>query len=487
MPTQDNLAEQFLFADNDLHPSVLQDTLHSLIKPGLDWADLYLQHAHQETWGMEDRRVKRAAFTIDRGLSVRLVSGEQTGFAYTDVIDAAHLKKTTAMASQLFDHIPHLEGDLKKTIRIAKKGGKPSLYPYDNPLSCWPDQKKIALLQDIDKMARAMDQRITRVNASLSSSYHVIGMVHLGGEWIVDRRPMIFLHISVIAEEGGEIRRGFSGCGARDSYAYLTDEDRVASCVKRAVSQAIVNLRSVPTPGGTMPVVLGPGWPGGVLLHEAIGHGLEGDFNRKGTSTFSGRIGERVASTDCTIVDDGQIAGRRGSLNWDDEGTPTERTILVEKGILKGYMHDQMNARLMKQKPTGNGRRESYAHLPMPRMTNTILLAGEDTPESIIASVDHGLYVADMSGGQVDITSGQFVFSASEAYLIEKGKLKQPVKDATLIGNGPDVLTKIVKVGTDLALDRGIGNCVKDGQSLAVGVGLPTVLVRALVVGGTQV
>ncbi len=474
------IAQQSLLSSSDIDLGQLQRVLTSLWKPGVNIADIYLQNTYQETWGIEDQLLKSGSFEIDRGLSVRVVMGEKTGFAYNDSIDLESLHNSAAMASQIID-----SKQAGKACQLQGKAIANPLYSEQNPLKAFNDRKKIDLLKQIDRVARAQDKRVIRVNAQLSASYDIVAIANLTGLWIADVRPLVSVHVTVIAEDKGRIERGFSGCGARADYQYLIDENRGINCAERAVRQALLNLEAIAAPAGVMPVILGPGWPG-VLLHEAIGHGLEGDFNRKGSSAFSGRIGQHVATSACTIVDDGQLDGRRGSLSIDDEGTVTQRTVLVENGILKAYMHDRLNADLMNHIPTGNGRRESYACLPMPRMTNTFMLPGQCTQEEIIASVDRGLYVADMSGGQVDITSGQFVFSTSEAYLVEKGRIIHPVKDATLIGHGPDVLTKIALVGNDLQLDLGIGVCGKDGQMVPVGVGQPSLLIKELVVGGTQ-
>ncbi|NNC97601.1 MAG: metalloprotease TldD, partial [Gammaproteobacteria bacterium] len=352
------------------------------------------------------------------------------------------------------------------------------------PLDSLSDDDKVALLQKIDQLARAKDSRVQQVNATLAGSYEVVMVNNAAGEWVVDVRPLIRCNVSVIVEQNGRRESGYAGGGGRYSYTDLIDQNLPQEFVDKAVHQALVNLESIPAPAGSMTVVLGNGWPG-VLLHEAIGHGLEGDFNRKGSSAFSGRVGEQVASSLCTIVDDGTIQGRRGSLSMDDEGQQTQCTTLIENGILKGYMQDRMNARLMDVAPTGNGRRESYAHLPMPRMTNTYMLAGESDPQEIIESVKDGIYAVNFGGGQVDITSGKFVFSANEAYLIENGKVTAPVKGATLIGNGPDALTRVSMVGNDLELDTGVGVCGKEGQSVPVGVGQPTLKIDGLTVGGT--
>ncbi|MDH5229230.1 MAG: metalloprotease TldD [Gammaproteobacteria bacterium] len=464
-----------------LQESDLNQTLAKIMSPGgVDDADLYFQHTHYESWSLEDGRVKDGSFGIESGVGVRAVNGEKTGFAYSDDISLAALEKSA------------------QTVRaIARQGQSQSvqawtgmqtghqLYQALDPLGSLSQEQKIALLESVDVEARKQDPRIKQVMVSMASSRDVILVAAADGTLAADVRPLVRLSVSVVAEQNGRREQGSSGGGGRTEYDFFLNQDRGLEYAREAVRQALLNLEAVDAPAGNMKVVLGSGWPG-VLLHEAIGHGLEGDFNRKGSSAFSGRIGEKVASPICTVVDDGTLSGRRGSLNIDDEGTPTQVTTLIENGILKNYMQDKLNARLMGMKPTGNGRRESYAHLPLPRMTNTYMLAGEHDPEEIIASVDKGIYAANFGGGQVDITSGKFVFSASEAYLIENGKITQPVRGATLIGNGPDVLTRVSMVGSDMNLDKGVGTCGKDGQSVPVGVGQPTLKVDGLTVGGTS-
>lgn len=460
-------------SQNDLH-RVLDNVLagHSV-----DAADLYLQNSVYESWVLEDSIVKSGTFSAHRGVGIRAISGEKTGFAYSDDIvlpaltEAAYAARSIARTGQ--------SGKIKAWHKMASQ----NLYPAMSPLPSLNELQKIEILKQIDALARQRDPRITQVIASLSGSYEVVLIACSDGTYAADVRPLVRLSVQVIAEHNGEREVGVSGGGGRSDYLYFTPE-LIQQYVNHAVDQALLNLQAIPAPAGTMPVVLGAGWPG-VLLHEAVGHGLEGDFNRKGSSAFSGRLGERVASPLCTIVDDGTLAGRRGSLNIDDEGTPTQKTVLIDRGILTGYMQDKLNAKLMGMQATGNGRRESYSHLPMPRMTNTYMLAGEHDPQDIIASVEKGIYAVNFAGGQVDITSGKFVFSASEAYLIENGKVTAPIKGATLIGNGPDVLTRVSMVGNDLALDSGIGVCGKEGQSVPVGVGQPTLKVDALTVGGT--
>ena len=409
---------------------------------------------------------------------MRAVSGEKTGFAYSDEIVLPALAQSARAARA----IAHGSGGGKIQAWRARKSH--DLYASVDPLASLSEQQRISLLESVDTFARALDPRVKEVNVGLSGEYTRVMMVASDGTFSADVRPLVRLNVSVIVEQNGRREQAGAGGGGRYDYGYFQEQDRACGYAREAVRRALVNLESGEAPAGAMTVVLGPGWPG-VLLHEAIGHGLEGDFNRKGSSAFAGRMGEVVASSLCTVVDDGTLPNRRGSLNVDDEGVPTQRTVLIEDGVLAGYLQDKLNARLMGVAPTGNGRRESYAHLPMPRMTNTYMLPGPHTPEEIIASVDRGLYAVNFGGGQVDITSGKFVFSASEAYLIEKGKVTRPVKGATLIGNGPDILTRVSMVGDDLALDEGVGTCGKEGQSVPVGVGQPTLRVDELTVGGT--
>jgi len=471
------LAQQALLAPTGLTTSDLEATLDKLMKPGVDSADLYFQSQRREGWSLEDGIVKVGSHSIDRGVGLRAIAGDKTGFAYSDDIQLASLTRAAGAAAAIAR-----QGD--QHVRAAWRTGMTrALYPAIDPLSSASDEQKVALLQAADRRARELDPRVQQVMASLSAAHEVILVCASDGTLAADIRPLIRMNVSVLVEENGRREQGFSGGGGRHGYDYFMGSDLTDAYVDEAVRQALVNLEAVPAPAGEMTVVLGPGWPG-VLLHEAIGHGLEGDFNRKGTSAFSGRIGEKVASDQCTVVDDGTMPGRRGSLNIDDEGVPTQQTTLIENGVLTGYMQDKMNSGLMGMKPTGNGRRESYAHLPLPRMTNTYMLAGEFDPQEIIASVDKGIYARNFAGGQVDITSGKFVFSASESYLIENGKLGAPVKDATLIGDGPSVLQHVSMVGNDLELDTGIGVCGKEGQSVPVGVGQPTLKIDSLTVGG---
>lgn len=472
-------ARQQLLAPAGLGEEDLQRALSCLLGHAVDSGDLYFQLRRAESWSLEDSQVKQANHTVRQGVGVRAVSGEKTGFAYSDeIVSPALLEAATAARA------------------IAQRGGngqlqvwranRPAAYyePLD-PLETLSAEAKIHLLEQVDAEARRQDPRVIQVIVSLAGTQDTLLIASSDGALAGDVRPLVRLNVTVIVEQQGRREHGSSGGGGRVAYGWFLESDRALWHAREAVRLALVNLEAVPAPAGTLTVVLGPGWPG-ILLHEAVGHGLEGDFNRKGTSAFSGRIGERVASTLCTVVDDGTLASRRGSLNIDDEGTPTQCTTLIERGVLKGYLQDKLNARLMKTVSTGNGRRESYAHLPLPRMTNTYLLAGESDPAEIIASVGQGLYAVNFGGGQVDITSGKFVFSASEAYRIENGRVTRPVKGATLIGNGPDVLTQVSMVGNDLKLDAGVGTCGKDGQSVPVGVGQPTLKVNALTVGGTQ-
>lgn len=473
------LAKNILFKPSALEEIQVQRVLESLLGPHIDAADLYFQSGYYESWYLEDSEVKSGTYSIDRGVGIRAVSGEKTGYAYCDDIILPAIERA-AHAARSIAHGP------QSKIQAIKTQPKPIAYYADmNPIDSMSKHEKIALLQTIDKEARRCDSRVIQVNASLSASYEVILIMNMHGQMIPDVRPLVSIHVSVIVEDKGRRESGRSGGGARVDYTYFNQNEHALHYAREAVREAILNLDAVDAPAGMMPVVLGPGWPG-VLLHEAVGHGLEGDFNRKGLSAFSGRIGEKVAASGITVVDNGTLENRRGSLSVDDEGTLTQNTILIEDGILVNYMQDHLNAKLMNMRSTGNCRRESYAHVPMPRMTNTYMLAGQDDPEDIIRSVQSGLYAVNFGGGQVDITSGQFVFTASEAYLIENGKITQPVKGATLIGNGPEVMHNITMVGHDLRLDLGVGVCGKEGQSIPVGVGQPTLKISALTVGGTR-
>jgi len=456
----------------------LSRALGSIMTRDIDTADLYFQISRQESWTVEDGFIKTGSFNLDQGVGVRAVSGEKTGFAYSDELILPALQHAADAARAI-----SRQGQTN-AVQAWSRSERQDLYSSLDPIVSINDEQKTTLIGDIESKTRQLDKRIEQVIISLSSSQDLVLIAASDGTLAADIRPLVRLNISVIIEESGRREQGYAGGGARADLNYFLNGDLPMEYAREAVRQAVVQLEAVPAPAGMMSVVLGAGWPG-ILLHEAVGHGLEGDFNRKGTSAFSGRVGDQVASKLCTIVDDGTIANRRGSLAIDDEGTPGQYNVLVEDGILRGYMQDKLNARLMGVDPTGNGRRESFAHIPMPRMTNTYMLAGEHDPDEIIASVDKGIYAPNFSGGQVDITSGKFVFSASEAYLIEKGKLTAPVKGAMLIGDGPDVLGQISMVGSDLKLDSGVGTCGKEGQSVPVGVGQPTLKIDELTVGGT--
>jgi len=475
------IAQQSLWHPTGLVEQDISQTLGKIMTSGVDYADLYFQYSRHESWALDEGTVKSGNYGIDQGVGVRAIAGEKTGFAYSDEITgSALLEAAKAARSVALTH--------RDSGAIAVRNSKElvPLYQPIDPLDSLPDKDKVELLKQAEQIARGVDARVKQVMVSLAAVQDTILIARADGLLGADVRPLVRMNVSVIVEQNGRREQGSMGGGGRFGMTYFTEQDRAGEYAREAVRQALVNLEARDAPAGEMTVVLGPGWPG-ILLHEAIGHGLEGDFNRKGTSAFSGRIGEKVASEHCTVVDDGTIPNRRGSLTMDDEGEPSQNTVLIENGVLKGYMQDQMNARLMGMQPTGNGRRESYAHLPMPRMTNTYMLAGDNDPGEIIASVDKGLYAVNFGGGQVDITSGKFVFSASEAYLIENGKATHPVKGATLIGNGPEVLTRVSMVGNDLELDTGVGVCGKDGQSVPVGVGQPTMRIDGLTVGGVSV
>jgi TldD protein len=470
-------AESTLLAPYDLEASKLAAVFRAIRTHDVDYADLYFQYLRTEGWSLEEGIVKAGSFNIDQGVGVRAVSGEKTAFAYSDEISLPALQDAAAATRA----IARAGGNTR--VPAVKRGAGRRLYEGLDPTQSLADADKVRLLERLERIARARDPRVVQVMASLASTYEVVLVARSDGLMAADVRPLVRLSLQVIAEQDGRREQGSAGGGGRTGYDWFTEE-RLHDFATRAVDQALVNLESRPAPAGTMTVVLGPGWPG-VLLHEAVGHGLEGDFNRKGSSAFSGRIGQRVASRGVTVVDDGTLHGRRGSLNIDDEGNPTQCTTLIEDGILRGYIQDAMNARLMKMPVTGNGRRESYAHNVMPRMTNTYMLNGDSDPREIVESVERGLYAVNFGGGQVDITSGKFVFSASEAYMIENGKVTYPVKGATLIGNGPDALTRVSMIGNDMALDTGVGTCGKEGQSVPVGVGQPTLRIDGLTVGGT--
>ncbi|HHQ41572.1 MAG TPA: metalloprotease TldD [Chromatiales bacterium] len=473
------LARERILAPGGLGEAELERALGTLLGHAVDGGDLYFQLSRSESWVLEDGRIREGTHHVEQGVGVRAIAGERTGFAYSDEIVLPALLE----ASRAARAIARGGGEGRVQAWRARRGH--ALYPPLDPLETLPVEEKVALLARVDAEARRQDPRVSQVIATLAGVHEVVLVAASDGTLAADVRPLVRLSVTVIVEHKGRREQGTAGGGGRFGYGWFLEEERALGFAREAVRQALVNLEAVEAPAGEMVVVLGPGWPG-VLLHEAVGHGLEGDFNRKGTSAFSGRIGERVASPLCTVVDDGTLPGRRGSLAIDDEGTPTGRTVLIEDGILRGYMQDRLNARLMGARPTGNGRRESYAHQPMPRMTNTFMLAGPHDPEEIIRSVDRGLYAVNFGGGQVDITSGKFVFSASEAYLIEGGRVTRPVKGATLIGSGPEVLQRVTMVGNDLRLDDGVGTCGKDGQSVPVGVGQPTLRVDGLTVGGTQ-
>jgi TldD protein len=481
-PTLERLAtaESLLLGPYGLTERHLAAALATIAEHRIDDADLYFQSTRHEGWSLEEGIVKSGSFSIDQGVGVRAVAGEKTAFAYSDdiseaaLLDAARTVRTIAAAGQS---------------RRVKVGAAPQvaagrvLYGPTDPIGTLDSTQKVALLEKVEKLARGKDPRIVQVMAGLAAEHDVVMVARADGTRAADVRPLVRLSVTVIAEQNGRRELGSGGGGGRFGLGYFTDR-MIEQYVEQAVNAALTNLESRPAPAGEMTVVLGPGWPG-ILLHEAIGHGLEGDFNRKGSSAFSGRVGQRVAAKGVTVLDDGTLPDRRGSLNVDDEGQTTQRTVLIEDGILKGYIQDALNARLMKVKPTGNGRRESYAHVPMPRMTNTYMLSGDRSRDEIVASIDRGLYATNFGGGQVDITSGKFVFSASEAFWVEKGKIQYPVKGATLIGSGPECLRRVSMIGNDMALDSGVGTCGKEGQSVPVGVGQPTLRIDGLTVGGT--
>ena len=456
----------------------LSTTLGGLMRGGVDYADLYFQVTRQESWSLEDGIIREGSFSLDQGVGVRANSGEKTGFAYSDELVLPALESAAGAARAI------ARQGQEKSLQAWRRSNASILYPMSDPTTSIDDDQKTRLLLDLDAATRKLDSRIEQVMISLASSQDLVLVAASDGTMAADVRPLIRLNVSVILEQDGQREHGYSCGGARADLSYFLDSDFPLDFAQEAVRQASIQLEAQPAPAGTMPVVLGNGWPG-ILLHEAVGHGLEGDFNRKGHSAFSGKVGQRVASEQCTIVDDGTIPNRRGSLSVDDEGTPAKNTVLIENGILRGYMQDKLNARLMGVESTGNGRRESFAHVPMPRMTNTYMLAGSHDPGEIIESVDKGLYAPNFGGGQVDITSGKFVFSANEAYLIENGKVTTPVKGAMLIGDGPEALHKISMIGNDLKLDTGVGTCGKEGQSVPVGVGQPTLKIDELTVGGT--
>jgi TldD protein len=472
------VARAALLAPAELDENRVARVLGDVMGQAVDYGDIYFQMTREESWSLEDGIVKDGAHSIEQGVGVRALAGEKTGFAYSDevmlpaLLEAAHAARAISRSGA------------GGAVQAWHATGGRGLYSCVDPVETLADDDKVRLLEQVDREARALDPRITQVMASLSAAHDTVLVMASDGTLAGDVRPLVRLNVSVIIEHAGRREQGYAGGGGRFAYTEFLASGRWKALVREAVRTAQVNLEAVPAPAGTMTVVLGAGWPG-VLLHEAVGHGLEGDFNRKGTSAFSGRLGQQVAARGVTIVDDGTLIARRGSLNVDDEGTPTQCTTLIEDGILLGYLQDKLNARLMGVKSTGNGRRESFAALTMPRMTNTYMLPGRHASEEILASVDKGLYCRNFGGGQVDITSGKFVFSASEAYLIEGGKVTRPVKGATLIGNGPDVMGRVSMIGNDLKLDDGVGTCGKEGQEVPVGVGQPTLRVEALTVGGT--
>ena len=470
-------AEQTLLAPYDLTPNRLASVFGEIFSHRVDYADLYFQYARSEAWSLEEGIVKSGSYNIEQGVGVRAISGEKTAFAYSDEISLPALQGAAAATRAIA-----AAGASGREPVLAHRTARPLYVPHD-PIPSLADAEKVKLLERLETFAREIDPRVAEVMAHIASTWEVVLVARSDGHLAADVRPLVRVSITAIMVESGRREQGHGGGGGRYDYAYFTDE-RLREYAQAAVHQASVNLAAKPAPAGSMTVVLGAGWPG-ILLHEAIGHGLEGDFNRKGSSAFSGRVGQRVAAKGVTVVDDGTIPDRRGSLSIDDEGNPTQRTVLIEDGILRGYLQDTMNARLMGVEPTGNGRRESFAHMPIPRMTNTYMLNGDKSPEEIIRSVKKGLYAANFGGGQVDITSGKFVFSTAEAYLIENGKITAPVKGATLIGNGPDVLKRVSMIGNDMRLDPGVGTCGKEGQSVPVGVGQPTLRVDGLTVGGT--
>ncbi|MBL8524610.1 MAG: metalloprotease TldD [Betaproteobacteria bacterium] len=475
-----SVAQSVLLAPYGLTESSIESVFGEILTHDADYADLFFQYSRTEGWSLEEGRVKSGSFNIDQGVGVRVVAGEKTAFAYSDDISREALSSAAAATRGIARAGGN--GSAGKSNKTVAKAGH-SLYTFNDPVSSFSDADKVRILERLEQFARAIDPRVKEVMGRLSGEYDVVMVARHDGTLAADVRPLVHIGLTVIAEQNGRREQGGTGGGGRYDYTYFSD-DVLREIAHQAVREALINLDAKPAPAGQMAVVLGSGWPG-ILLHEAVGHSLEGDFNRKGSSVFSGRVGERIAARGVTVIDDGTIADRRGSLNIDDEGNLTQRNVLIEDGILKGYMQDSMNARLMNVPVTGNARRESYAHIPMPRMTNTLMLGGEKSPEEIIASVKHGLYAANFGGGQVDTTSGKFVFSASEAYMIENGKIAYPVVGATLIGNGIESLKQVSMIGNDMQLDSGIGVCGKEGQSVPVGVGQPTLRIEGLTVGGT--
>jgi TldD protein len=473
--------DRFFLDRFGLSEGTFERTLGTALERKADYADLYFEFRSAEALSLEESIVNKTAKSISQGVGVRVCAEDRTGYAYSDEVTVDRMRLAAETARAIADQTGKSPG----AVQVGARTSGHELYAIETSPTAIPVKEKVRLLEEIDRAARAVDPRIKTVVASFAAEDKVVMVVNSEGAIAADRQPLCRLNVTVIAEDGGNRQTGTFGGGGRVEWGFFLEDERWRQYAREAARQALINLEAIDAPAGEMVVVLGPGWPG-VLLHEAVGHGLEGDFNRKKTSTFSGRIGQRVASDLCTVVDDGTIPNRRGSLNIDDEGTPTRRNVLIENGILRGYLQDRLNARLMGVEPTGNGRRESFAHIPMPRMTNTFMLAGDCTRDEIIRSVNRGLYAVNFGGGQVDITSGRFVFSASEAYLIEDGHLTRPVKGATLIGNGPEVLTRVSMVGNDLELDAGVGTCGKNGQSVPVGVGLPSIRVDGLTVGGTR-
>ncbi|MBK79736.1 MAG: metalloprotease TldD [Gammaproteobacteria bacterium] len=472
-------AQDVLWAPAGIGQNDVERLMGKLAGQAIDVGELYFQHQRSESWALEDGIVKDGSFSVDRGVGVRAISGEKTGFAYAEDIVLPALTSATEAARSIARQGQSAHANAWQVVPAERR------YPATDPIVSMSEADKVALLGRVDAEARRQDPRVKEVNVRLSASHEAVLVMASDGTLAADVRPLVRLDVSVIVEQDGRRERGAAGGGGRGDLSRVAAGDYPLALAREAVRTALVNLEAEDAPAGNMTVVLGPGWPG-VLLHEAVGHGLEGDFNRKGSSAFARRLGEQVASPLCTVVDDGSLMDRRGSLTVDDEGTPTGETVLIENGILKGYMQDKLNARLMGVQPTGNGRRQSFAHLPMPRMTNTFMKPGPHDPAEIIASVDRGVYAVNFGGGQVDITSGRFVFSATEAYLIENGRVTRPIRGATLIGNGPEVMNRISMVGNDLALDAGIGVCGKDGQSVPVGVGQPTLKIDQVTVGGTQ-
>ena len=476
-PNALDMARAMILEPAGLNEDRLDHTLGSVMSSTIDYADLYFQLSRDESWALEDGIVKEGVHSIEQGVGVRALSGDKTGFAYSDEIILPALTEASRAARAI------ARSGSAGSIAARTATATHRLYLPVDPLAGISDVEKVKLLEAVDAEARRLDSRVTQVMASLAGVHEVVLVMASDGTFAADVRPLVRMNVSVLVEHNGRREQGYCGAGGRYEFSRFLQGDRWKELVSEAVRSALVNLDAVPAPAGTMTVVLGSGWSG-VLLHEAVGHGLEGDFNRKGTSAFAGRIGQQVASPLCTVVDDGALGSRRGSLNIDDEGTPTQCTTLIENGVLRGYMQDKLNARLMGVRSTGNGRRESFASITIPRMTNTYMLAGPHDPQEIIASVPKGIYCKNFGGGQVDITSGKFVFSASEAYLIEHGKITTPVRGAALIGNGPDVLTRVSMVGNDLKLDEGVGTCGKEGQEVPVGVGQPTLRIDGITVGG---